>query len=189
MSWQFGATHRVAGVALGGSAVIAMVVVGCSTVTGGTAQVDPAEAPVYRASVSASIEASSLTSAARESERQATLTQRAIHTVCEDLSTSSVDAIDAVNAYIEAANNNSPDMAAKAGPAVDALNRSADLVTAGVNDTLPADLRGALTEWVDAVRAVSSAISGNASPDVFNAASDRSNAARTAALDRCDAAY
>lgn len=189
MSWQFGATTKVAGVALGGSAVIAMVVVGCSTVTGGTAQVDPAAAPVYRASVSASIEASSLTSAARESERQATVTKRAIHTVCEDLSTSSVDAIDAVNTYIESANNSSPDMAAKAGPAVDALNRSADLVTAGINDTLPADLRGALTEWVDAVRAVSSAISGNASPDVFNAASDRSNAARTAALNRCDAAY
>jgi hypothetical protein len=189
MSWQFGATRKVAGVALGGTAVIAMVVVGCSSVTGGTAQVDPSAAPEYRASVSASIEASSLTSAARESERQATLTQRAIHTVCEDLSTSSVDAIDAVNAYIQAANDNSPDMAAKAGPAVDALNRSADLVTSGISDTLPADLRGALTEWVDAVRAVSAAISGNAPPDVFNAASDRSNAARTAALDRCDAAY
>lgn len=184
-----GARLKLAGSGLGGAAAIAMVVVGCTSVTGGTAQVDSEAAPDYRASVSASVEASSASSAARESERQASLTTRAVHTVCEDLSTSSVDAVDAVNVYIEAVNNNAPDVDAKAGPAVDALNRSADLVSSGISDALSPDLSGALTEWVEAVRAVAAAISGNAAPDVFNAASERSNTARTNALDRCDAAY
>lgn len=197
IDWQFGAGPgarlgvglKIVGAALGGAAATAMVVVGCSSVTGGSARVDPQAAPVYRASVSASIEASSLTSVARESERQASLTTKAVHTVCEDLSTSSVDAVDAANAYIDAINNNASDVAAKAGPAVDALNRSADLVSAGMSDALSPDLRGALTEWVDAVRAVAAAISGNAGPEDFNATSSRSNAARENALDRCDAAY
>ncbi|MHC9297167.1 hypothetical protein ACRCUN_32290 [Mycobacterium sp. LTG2003] len=193
MGWQFGAGSRaglkLAASALGGVAVTAMVVVGCTSVTDGTAQVDSEAAPDYRASVSASVEASESSSAVRESERQASLTTKAVHTVCEDLSTSSVDAVDAVNVYIEAVNNNAPDVQAKAGPAVDALNRSADLVSSGISEALSPDLSGALTEWVDAVRAVAAAISGNAGPDVFNAASERSNTARTTALDRCDAAY
>ncbi|MGV0744517.1 hypothetical protein [Mycolicibacterium sp. XJ870] len=184
-----GARLRIAASALGGVAAIAIVVVGCSSVTGGTAQVDPEAAPVYRASVSASIEESSVSSAARESERQASLTTRAVHTVCEDLSTSAVDAVDAVNVYVEAVNNDSADVQVKAGPAVAALNRSADLVSSGMSDALSPDLRGALTEWVDSARAVAGAISGNAPPDEFNAASNRSNTARTNALDRCDAAY
>lgn len=70
---------------------------------------------MYRASVKASIEESSLSSVTRESERQASLTTRAVHTVCEDLSTSAVDAVNAVNGYVEAVNNGG-DTAAKAAP-------------------------------------------------------------------------
>ncbi|WKG01403.1 hypothetical protein [Mycolicibacterium sp. HK-90] len=185
---QVGAKARLAACALGGAAVIAMVVVGCSAVTGGTAQVDSDAAPVYRASVSASIAESSESSAARESERQASLTTRAVHTVCEDLSTSAVDAVDAVNGYVEAVNSGG-NTAAKAGPAIDGLNRSADLVSSGLSDALSPDLHAALTEWIDSARALVTAISGNAGPDQFNAASQRSNAARENALNRCDAAY
>lgn len=180
---------RIAALATGSAATVAMVIVGCSTVTGGTAAVDPKDAPVYRASVSASIEVSMSSSAARESERQATLTTKAVHTVCEDLSTSAVDAIAAVNAYVEAVNNDAGDVQAKAAPAADALNRSADLVSSGINDALSAELRTALTEWVDSARAVAAAVTSNVGPDEFNAASSRSNTARENALNRCDAAY
>lgn len=166
-----------------------MIIVGCSTVTGGTAQVDPEDAPVYRASVSASIDVSMSSSAARESERQATLTTKAVHTVCEDLSTSAVDAIAAVNAYVEAVNDDARDVQAKAIPAIDALNRSADLVSSGISDALSAELRTALSDWVDSARAVAAAVSSNVGPDEFNTASSRSNTARDNALNRCDAAY
>lgn len=165
-----------------------MVVVGCSSVTGGTAEVDPTAAPVYRASVSASIAESSASSVTRESERQASLTTRAVHTVCDDLSTSAVDAVNAVNGYVEAVNKGG-DTSAKATPAIDGLNRSADLVSSGLSDALSPDLRAALTEWVDSARALVAAISGHAGPDEFNAASSRSNTARENALNRCDAAY
>lgn len=185
---QFGAKARIAARAFGGAAVIAMVVVGCTSVTGGNAQVDSAVAPEYRASVKASIEESSASSVTRESERQASLTTRAVHTVCEDLSTSAVDAVNAVNGYVEAVNNGG-DTAAKAGPAIDGLNRSADLVSSGLSDALSPDLRDALTEWIDSARALVAAISDHVGPDQFNAASNRSNTARENALTRCDKAY
>ncbi|MDH6194979.1 hypothetical protein M2272_001608 [Mycobacterium frederiksbergense] len=185
---QFGAKARIAAGGLGGAALVAMIVVGCSAVTGGTAQVDTNAAPEYRASVSASITESSLSSVTRESQRQASLTTRAIHTVCEDLSTSAVDAVEAVNAYVEAVNNGG-DTQAKAGPAIAGLNRSADLVSSGLSDALSADLRAALTDWVDSARALVTAISTKVGPDQFNTASTRSNTARENALNRCDAAY
>ena len=86
--------------------LVAMIVVGCSTVTEGTPTVNGRDAPAYRTSVSASLAESAASSSARESERQASLTTEAVHTACEALSTSSADAIDAVNAYVEAFNDN-----------------------------------------------------------------------------------
>ena len=57
-----------------------MIVVGCTSVTDGDAAVAEGDAPLYRASVSASIEESAASSSARESERQESLTTEAIHT-------------------------------------------------------------------------------------------------------------
>jgi hypothetical protein len=144
-------------------AVLAMIVVGCTSVTSGTATVNKADAPIYRASVSAS--------AAESAE-----------------SSSSVDSIKAVNTYVGAYNENG-DVAAAARPAIDALNHSADVVERSLSDPLGPDLRGALTEWVSAARAVASAIAGDVGPDAFNDAVGRLNDAKTAALDMCDAAY
>lgn len=166
-----------------------MVIVGCTTVTDGAPRVDAEEAPVYRASVSASIEASEASSAARESERQASLTTQAIHTSCEGLSSSSVDAVSAVNAYVDAFNENAADVEVKAGPAIDALNRSADLVSRSISDPLSPELRDALTAWVDAARAVAQAIATDAGPDEFNAAVTRLNDTKSTALEICDRAY
>jgi hypothetical protein len=166
-----------------------MVIVGCTSITQGSAGIDKADAPVYRASVSASAAESSESSSSRESERQASLTTQAIHSACEALSSSSVDAITAVNNFVDAFNSSAADAGSKAPAAVDALNHSADLVANSVSDTLAPNLRDALNAWVDAARGLASAIAGNYGPDDFNAAITKVNDAKTSALNMCDAAY
>lgn len=180
---------RIAALVVGSLAAAAMVIVGCSSVTEGTPKVDAAEAPVYRASISSSIEESAALSSSRESERQASLTTEAIHSSCETLSSSSVDAITAVNAYVDAFNQSAADVPARAGPAIDALNHSADLVARSVSDQLTPELRDALNAWVDAARGVSNAIAGNYGAEEFNASITRLNDTKTTALNMCDASY
>ena len=180
---------RFAALVTGILAAMAMIIVGCNSVTSGTPTIDRADAPVYRASVSASSEESAASSSTRESERQASLTTQAIHSSCEALSSSSVDAITAVNNYVDAFNRNADDAAAKAPPAIDALNHSADLVARSVSDTLTPDLRDALNAWVDAARGLATAIAGNYGADDFNAAISKLNDTKTTALNLCDAAY
>jgi hypothetical protein len=182
------ARSRVAVSSLAGLAALAIVIAGCTNVTDGTAQIDAKDAPVYRSSVSASKEASESSSAARESDRQATLTTQAVRSVCADMSTSSADAIRLTNDYVGSLNQNAPETSAKAGPAIDSLNRSADMVSAGITDALSPQLRDALTAWVDAARGVANAIATNASASEFNAAVDRVNTSRNTALDTCDGA-
>lgn len=174
---------------VGSMAAAAMIIVGCTSVTQGTAQIDRADAPVYKASVSASVQESAATSSARESQRQASSSTQAIHTSCEALSSSSVDAVTAVNNYVDAYNKNAGDVATKSGPAVDALNHSADAVARSISDPLAPDLRDALNAWVDAARGVANAIAGNYGPDQFNAAITKLNDTKTTALNMCDRAY
>ena len=180
---------RIVALGLGGLSAGAMVVVGCTTITQGSAEIDRADAPVYRASVSASAVESAQSSSSRESERQSSLTKAAIHSSCEALSSSSVDAITAVNNYVEAFNKSAADATAKAAPAIDALNHSADLVAGSVSDALAPNLRDALNAWVDAARGLATAIAGNFGPDEFNAAISKLNDTKTTALNLCDAAY
>ena len=180
---------RIGALVVGSVACVAMIIVGCSSVTPGSAKVNASDAPVYKASVSASIEESSLSSSARESERQASATTEAVHKACEALSSSSVDSITAVNDFVKAFNDNAPDAQSKAGPAADALNQSADTVAQNISDPLSPDLRDALNAWVDAARGVATAITGNYGPDAFNTAVRQLNDVKTHALDLCDAAY
>jgi hypothetical protein len=180
---------RIAAQVMGSLAAMAMIIVGCNSVTSGSPTVDRADAPVYRASVSASAEESAESSSSRESERQASLSTQAIHSSCEALSSSSVDAITAVNNYVQAFNQTAADVPAKAAPAIDALNHSADLVAGSVSDTLSPNLRDALNAWVDAARGLATAIAGNYGMDEFNAAISKLNDAKTTALNLCDAAY
>jgi hypothetical protein len=180
---------RIAALVMGTPAAVAMIIVGCSSVTSGTATVNRADAPVYRASVSASSQESAASSSARESERQGSLTRQAVHASCDGLSSSSVDAITAVNNYVDAFNKTPADAAAKAGPAIDALNHSADLVASSESDALAQNLRDALNGWVDAARGLATAIAGNVGPEEFNAAITKLNDTKTTALNLCDAAY
>ena len=180
---------RIAAMVMGTQAAMAMIIVGCNSVTSGSPTVDRADAPVYRASVSASIEESAASSSSRESERQESITTQAIHSSCEALSSSSVDAITAVNTYVDAFNKDAVDAVAKAPPAIDALNHSADVVAGSVSDVLASNLRDALNAWVDASRGLATAIAGNYGPDEFNVAITKLNDTKTIALNLCDAAY
>ena len=180
---------RIVAQVVGSLAGFAMIIVGCTSVTDGSPTIRPTDAPVYKASVSASIEESAASSSSRESERQESLTTEAVHSSCEALSSSSVDSITAVNDYVKAFNENAADVQAKAGPAIDSLNHSADLVARSISDPLSQELKDAMNAWVDAARGVAAAIAGNYGPDEFNAAVTKLNDVKTKALDLCDAAY
>lgn len=171
-------------------ATVLLVIVGCTSMTGGTAVVDAKQAPAYRTSVSVSLSESAAMSSERESKRQVSLTTEAVHHSCDALAASSVDAITAVNAYVNAFNGGGGGAAAaKESAAIDALNHSADLVSGDLAPELSPQLHDALAGWVDAARGVAGAISGHASPDDFNTAVGRLNDAKTKALNECDAAY
>ncbi len=180
---------RAVCLAVGGVAALAMIVVGCQSVTRGTSQIDAADAPLYRASVSSSSVASVSSSRRQEAERRQELTSEAIRTACEALSSSSVDAIAAVNVYVRAYNDNAPDVVAQAGPAIDMLNRSADLVESTISELLSPELKSALGDWVQASRAVAAAVADDAGMAAFNDAGQRLNDSQDAALALCDAAY
>jgi hypothetical protein len=176
---------QIPALVMGILAAMAMIIVGCNSVTSGTATINRADPPVYRASVSSSSEES----VASESERQKSITRQAVHSSCDVLSSSSVDAITAVNNYVDAFNTNAADAAAKAPLAIDALNHSADLVTNGESDLIAQNLRDGLNAWGDAAKGLAAAIAGNFGTDEFNAAIAKLNDTKTTALNLCEAAY
>jgi hypothetical protein len=105
------------------------------------------------------------------------------------LSTTSADAIDAVNAYVSAFNEADGDTTSAEGPAVDSLNQSADAVETSISDIVPDEVKDAFMEWVDGARTTAEAITGNVDPSEFNQVIDDLNAARSDVLRLCDATY
>ena len=183
---------RIGALLGGGAAVLSGLIVtvaGCTTVSDGDAKANGREAPAYRTSVSVSLSQSAVSSSARESERQASLTTQAAHTTCEELSSTSSDAIDAVNAYVGAFNQPTGDLAGTEGPAIDSLKISADAVEASISDILPKELKDAFAAWVDGAHTTAKAITQHASPSEFNQTIGKLNDARSEALRLCDATY
>ncbi|MBJ7340549.1 MAG: hypothetical protein JHC64_22795 [Mycolicibacterium sp.] len=181
-TWARARRLRLGCLVAGILAALAMVVVGCTSITSGTATFDAADAPEYRASVASSI-------AASESERQVAVTKAAVHTSCDALGSSSGASVEAVNAYVDAYNRDAPDAPGKVGPAIDALNGSADQVSGSLSAPLSPDLTRALNGWVDSARQLAGILSRNPGPDEFNAAIRQLNDSKTAAGAACDAAY
>ena len=166
-----------------------MIIVGCTSVTDGSPTVNAADAPVYKASVSASMEESAASSSARESERQESLTTEAVHSSCEALSSSSVDSITAVNDYVQGLQRELRRRAGEGGAGHRLPQPAAPTSSPrSISDPLTPELRDALNGWVDAARGVATAIAGNYGPDEFNAAVTKLNDVKTRALDLCDAA-
>ncbi|GFG75470.1 hypothetical protein [Mycobacterium botniense] len=184
IGWCGGRGKRLAALVLGCGAVVLMGIIGCTSITDGTPTADTAVAPAYRASVSASVSASSATSRIRESQRQESLTKRAVRTVCESLATTAKNATDKVNEFVGAFNQGR-DTAPTEGPAIDALNTSADAVAGNLSDALSSELRGALRAYVDAARAVANAISTHASTSEFNRRVEQFNDTKTKAAKLC----
>ncbi|OBG41467.1 hypothetical protein [Mycobacterium sp. E3198] len=179
---------RRGALALGCVAVLAMGIVGCTSVTNGKATPDTNVAPAYRQSVSASVSASSATSRVKESQRQQSLTTRAVRTSCDTLANSAKDAIDKVNAYVAAFNSGRSTGPAE-GPAIGALNDSASTVSNSFNDALSQQLKDAFNAYVDAARAVANAIGTHASIAEFNSRVDQLNDTKTKALKLCLASF
>lgn len=171
------------------AAAAALALAGCTSVTGGQGSVDAADAPAYRTSMSVSSSQAAASSSARESERQESMTTQAMHNSCETLSTTSADAIDAVNAYVDAFNGDGGEVAATEGPAVDALDQSALAVEDSISEAIPVELRDAFAGWVDGAYAAAEAIANEASPSEFNTVIENLNDARAAALELCDETY
>lgn len=181
---------RAAGLLAAGAAALSVATVSCTSVTGGDATVNAGDAPAYRTSVSVSSSQSAASSSARESERQASMTTQAVHDTCETLSTTSADAIDALNAYVDAFNNKKGDDVAKTeGPAVDGLNQSADAVQSSISDLVPDEVKKAFQAWIDGARSTADAIMKKAGPDEFNKVVGDLNDSRSSALQLCDATY
>lgn len=165
-----------------------MGIVGCTTVTNGTATPDTQVAPAYRQSVSASVSASSATSRVRESQRQQSLTTKAVRSACDSLATASSAAIDKVNLFVGAFNagrNTGP----TEGPAIAALNDSADTVSSSFSDALSPQLKDAFNAYIDAAHAVANAIGTHAPTGEFNKRVDQLNDTKTKALKLCLAAF
>jgi hypothetical protein len=183
-----GAAPKRAALALGCVAAVVMGIVGCTTVTNGTATPDTKVAPAYRQSMSASVSASSATSRIQESKRQQSLTTKAVRTSCDTLATTSSTAIDKVNEFVGAFNagrNTGP----TEGPAIDALNDSASTVANSFNDALSTQLRDAFNAYIDAARAVANAIGSHAPTGEFNRRVNQLNDSKTKALKLCLASF
>ncbi len=180
-------THaRLGASVVGVVAALAMGVVGCTSIIGGTVAVDTSAAPAYRSSVSVSVSESAATSSIRESQRQQSLTTQAVRGACGKFASTSSDAVDTVNKYVEAFNSGG-DVSATAGPATDALNRSADEVADAINESMSAELRDTFKSYIDAARAVAGAISSRAPTSVYNARKDQLNKVREKGLHLCRA--
>ncbi|UGT93202.1 hypothetical protein [Mycobacterium ostraviense] len=169
-------------------AVLLMAILGCTSVTEGTATPDTKVAPAYRSSVSVSVSASSATSSIRESQRQQSLTTKAIRSSCDTLATTSKDAIDKVNAFV-AAFNAGRSTGPTEGPAIEALNNSASSVTGSLSDALSRQMRDALNAYADAALAVANAIGTHAPTGEFNRRVDQLNDTKTKALKMCMASF
>ena len=187
-----GGSRRRGALVLGGVAAMLMgvinVVAGCTNITGGIATPDTKVAPAYRSSVSASVSASVATSSIHESQRQQSLTTKAIRTSCDTLATSSSAAIDKVNVFVKTYNQGQSTGPTE-GPAIDALNDSASTVGNALNDAMSSDLRDAFNAYVDAARGVANAIGTHAPTGEFNKRVDQLNDTKTKALKLCLASF
>lgn len=183
---------RTGGLLAGGVAAataVAATMGGCTSVTAGDPTVNASDAPAYRSSMAMSSSQAAASSRARESERQASMTAQALQNSCDTLYASSDEAIDAVNAYVDAYNGEGGDPAATEGPAVEALARSAQAVEESITDITPDELAEAFAGWSDGAYAAADAISGQASAEEFNAIIDDLNFSRSRALRLCDEAF
>ena len=85
-----------------------------------------------------------------------------MHNTCETLATTSLTRSMRSIPYVNAFNREGGDIATTEGPAVDALEQSADAVESSVEDIVPEDLKDAFAAWVDNAHTTADAITSHA---------------------------
>lgn len=159
-----------------GLAVASLVAVtGCSGMVTGTAGVDAEVASAYRYSVASPFEV----------QRHGPV---ATGTVCETMATTGSQAVSALSVHAAAIDAGS-DGVATGIEAADSLNRTAMLVRADLDDTVPSEIHQALTAWADAARATALALRGRVTADRYSDTIDHLNASKKQAQDRCKGYY
>lgn len=108
---------------------------------------------------------------------------------CRVMASSSLDAVTAINAYVDTFNGTGEEQAHLADVAVGALDASARRVERTFGPVLPAHLRDALKGYTHAARELSGVISRRGAEEEFNAAVERLNSTKDTALDQCDAPH
>jgi hypothetical protein len=154
--------------------MVSVAVIGCSSVITGTATVDTEAAPVV--------------SSARDAQLHGPTALGAVQTACETMNTTGSEALSALNVHTAAidAGSDGADTGAKAAAS---LNRTASLVRADLDDTVPPQIHQALTDWVDAARATALTLQGWAGSDHYTATIDRLNASKKEAQNLCKGYY
>ena len=187
-----GATRqwRLAVLAAGLIATAVLTVVGCTGIKEGAPSADSNDARSYRTWVADSLSQSAAAASERESTRRESETAEAVATACETLSSTSVDVVTAINAYVNTvAGRRDADVAAKAQAAVDTLNRGADAVATSLNTALLPQVADAFRAWVDSTRSLAKAIGERYGQQEFNAEVDKFNHANQTALDMCGGSH
>jgi hypothetical protein len=180
------AKWRIAAQAASMTATAALVVVGCTAITAGSPAANTGDAASYRRISADSSSHYASQASARESTRRESMTAEAVANGCELLSSSSVDVVTAINAYVNVSGNgNEADVQTKAQAAVDSLNRAADSVASSLNTPLLPAVADAFGPWVDATRAVGKAIGERYAQQEFNADVIKFNQANANALNMC----
>ncbi len=181
---------RIAALTAGLIATALLVVVGCTSIKDGTPAADTADAASYRTWVANSLSQSAAAASERESTRRESETAEAVANACEVLSSTSVEAVTAINAYVSAvATRQDADVAAKAQAAVDTLNHGADVVATSANTALWPQMADGFRAWVDAARGVAKAIAERYGQQEFNAEVDKFNQANENVLDMCGGSH
>lgn len=103
---------------------------------------------------------------------------------CAALVTTSKNAIDKTNEFVQAFNSGRGTGPTE-GPAIDALNDSANTVANSFNDAMSQQIKDAFNAYIDAAHAVANAIGTHASTSEFNKRVDQLNDTKKKAIQLC----
>ncbi|MEV6429299.1 hypothetical protein [Nocardia sp. NPDC051463] len=152
----------------------------CSTQISGTAAVDQTDLAAYTSEVTASSIAASSSRAAAAA--------RTTEAACTALRSANASSVHDFNEYITVSNNrglDDPEVNAKADVAVNTLRGNARTLDAQLTNEVAADVAGPLRAYRDDTNGLADTLAQRAPTDTLNAAIDRFNATKDAAIAVC----
>lgn len=112
------------------------------------------------------------------------MTTQAVRGACVRFANSSTTAVETVNKYVDAFNSGG-DVSGTAGPAIEALNTSAETISGAVNDVLSPELRDVFNSYAESARSLAEAISSHAPTPVYNSRKEELNNVRGKGIELC----